>query len=463
MNSLVDTVRATVDRHRLLPELEPVVAMVSGGADSTALLRLLASGQLGELQLSVLHVNHLLRGEDADADEAFVESLCSELGVAYRGVRVDVGVWASAEGLNLEDAGRQVRYRIAGEELDARLAAAGLPPDAGVICTAHTLDDRIETFFMRALSGSGTGALASIKYRRDRIARPLLDAERAAITAYLRELGQAWREDVTNEDTERYRAAVRHGLIPAAEQVNPAFRPVLRRTLAVLADDDEVLAGLAAAHARTLASASSDRSVEFDRAGLARLPRALARRAIRQTIVEAFPSASRLESLHIDSIVDGLGDDHYARDLPGGLRAFGEYDKLVVLRTGERPPAVAPSLLPVPGEADLGDAGTILAESVEPGDVSGTPDSVVIDADSVSFLTVDGVREGDRMRPLGLAGSRKLSDMLTDAKVPRRLRRAMPVVRDGESIVWLAGVRMSERNRVTPSTRRALRLTWKRD
>jgi tRNA(Ile)-lysidine synthase len=119
-------------------------------------------------------------------------------------------------------------------------------------------------------------------------------------------------------------------------------------------------------------------------------------------------------------------------------------------------------LLPIPGTADLGPAGRIIAELVDSADRAGTPDSVTIDAGGLDRLVVDGARPGDRMRPLGMGGSRKLSDLLVDAKVPHRNRLATPVVRDGARIVWLAGVRMSEEYRIGADTELAVRLTWQR-
>ena len=171
-----------------------VLALVSGGADSVALLRLLSAGELGEVaDLSVLHVNHLLRGEAADEHAAFVEDLCATVGVACRVVRYDVASYAEAEGLNLEDAGRRVRYRFAEQELDARCAVIGAPSGSGRIATAHTLDDLTETFLMRLVTGSGPAGLRAIPAVRGRIVRPLIGARRGEVTAYLEALEQPWR------------------------------------------------------------------------------------------------------------------------------------------------------------------------------------------------------------------------------------------------------------------------------
>jgi tRNA(Ile)-lysidine synthase len=464
MTELPQIARATCERHNLLVAGTPLLLMVSGGGDSVALLRLAAAGELGTgLSASVLHVNHLLRGDESDADQEFVEGLCADLGVACRSVRYDVGAYAAESGLNLEDAGRRVRYRFAEEELDALCDAAGVPRTLGRIATAHTLDDRVETFLMRALAGSGATGLASIAPVRGRIVRPLLDATRAQVRGWLEACGAAWREDATNDDTARLRARIRAELLPVLESYNPRVRDAIARTTDVLAEEDALLGEMAEQFARDFARVTEGCEVRFERAAVLTLSRAMRRRVVRHALVSAFPEASRIELAHLDAICDGMASETFARDLPDGLRARSEYATLVVSRDGGERATVAPSLLELPGTADLGPAGRIVAEEVAPTDATCPRDAAVIDATGVSGpLSVDGVREGDRMRPLGMEGSRKLSDMLTDAKIPRNARGAVPVVRDGERIVWLAGVRMSDEYRVSEATSRAVRLTWQR-
>lgn len=456
---LADITCATATTHGMLPLGAPVIAMVSGGADSTALLRLLASGALGEVALSALHVDHMLRGADSDGDAAFVAATCDELGVECRVVRHDVGAYAEAEGLNLEDAGRRVRYRFADEELDVRCATAGVPVSEGRVAVAHTLDDRIETFLMRLATGSGAGGLAGIPYGRGRIVRPLLDARRADVVAYLSELGQAWREDATNADTTRLRARVRAELLPLLESINPRFDDALARMWTVLGDEDDLLDGMARAFAGDFADMRSG-EVRFDRRRMLTLSRPMVRRTLRSALLEVFPEASRIEFEHVDALADGLTDDRFARDLPDGLRARTEYATLVISRSTDEATPMASALLEVPGTADLGPAGTMRASSCSPVPAD-DPLVAVIDADRLAgSLSVGSVRPGDRMRPLGMQGTRKLQDVLTDAKVPRRLRSLVPVVRDGELIVWVAGVRMSDEYAVGPGTVRAVRLEW---
>lgn len=463
MNALADIARTTTGRHAMLAEGAVVLAMVSGGADSVALLRLLAAGELGELAgLSVLHVNHLLRGHESDTDEAFVRALCERLSVRCDVVRYDVATYAEAEGLNLEEAGRLVRYRFAEAELDARCAEKGVSVPRGRIAVAHTFDDRLETFLARIVTGAGAGGLRSIAPVRGRIVRPLLDARRTDVTQYLGELGQPWREDVTNTDTARQRAWVRHELLPLIERRNPSFDATAARMLRILGEEDDLLAEMADAFARDFSHLEGDALV-FERGMMATLSRAMARRAVRQALLAAFPYASRLESEHVDAVVDGLADDAFSRDLPYGLRAEVEYSTLRISRGPDSRLSVAPGLLDFPGTAELGDAGTMVA--TEAATVLTEPEAsrVTIDADAVNWpLVVDAVREGDRIRPFGMDGTKKVGDLLTDAKVPKRLRGLVPVVRDGDRVLWVAGVRLAEEGRVGPHTKRIAELTWER-
>lgn len=463
MNTIADIARATVERHRMFDDGSVVLAMVSGGADSVALLRLLAAGELGQhAALSVLHVNHRLRGAESDGDEVWVRELCSRLGVECATVRYDVAGYADANGLNLEDAGRRIRYRFAESGLDARCDALGVPRTAGRIAVAHTADDRIETFLARLVSGAGMRGLSSIAPVHGRVVRPLTDVRRTDVTAYLSSLGQEWREDATNADTSRERSWVRHDLLPVIEERNPGFARSALRTMTVLADEDTLLAEMADAFAHDFTRVSGDALV-IDRASVRTLSRPMARRTIRAALVAAFPDATRLEFEHTEALVDGIDDPDFARDLPFGLRAEVEYDTLRISRKDSRMPVLVPGLLHCPGRLDLGPAGTLECIQGEAGVRAAGPDRVSIDADMVTWpLVVDMPAEGDRMRPLGMRGTKKVSDILVDAKVPRRLRQATPVVRSAGEVVWLAGVRLADQCRVTSETRRVVDLVWRR-
>lgn len=484
MDSIPDIAQATATRHAMLPAGEPVLALVSGGADSMTLLELLATGELCDEdgvalagpnvpapaapeqptapRLHVLHVDHMLRGEESDADAEFVKAECERLGVPCEVVSIDVAAYAEQHSLNLEDAGRRVRYSLAETRLDA-LAGRG----RGRAAVAHTRDDRIETSLMRLAQGAGATGLVSMRPVRGRIVRPLVDCSRDGVRAWLRSRGRSWREDATNADATRLRARVRAQLVPLLRDINPRFDEAMARTLALLGDEDQLLSEMGEAFARDFIErvpgepGSPPRELVADVAMLLTLTRAMQRRALRSALSSAYPEASRLEFDHLEAVLDGMGDASFARDLPDGLRAESRYGTLVISSTGNGTEPLAPRLLSIPGKLDLGPSGRIESEEVAPQIASEGRDTVVIDADAVrGDLTVGGIRPGDRIRPLGMSGTKKVSDLLVDEKVPRRDRSMVPVVRDGDSVVWVAGVRMAEDYKIVPGTKRAIRLTW---
>ncbi|HJG31624.1 MAG TPA: tRNA lysidine(34) synthetase TilS, partial [Collinsella ihuae] len=238
----------------------PVVLMVSGGSDSTALAYLASglshAGFIGPAR--ILHVNHLLRGEDADADARFVEALAKVVGVPADIREVDVGAIAAREGGNVEAVGRRVRYAAAAEALAALCREASVPVSEGRILTAHTADDRVESFYMRSIVGTGPGGFRAMRYRNGSVVRPLLDTTREDLRACIDErdelgfpvardeAGALWREDATNAHTDRFRAFVRHEIVPLARDRNPRLHETLCRTMNLIADEDDLLEGMAA-------------------------------------------------------------------------------------------------------------------------------------------------------------------------------------------------------------------------
>ena len=224
----------------------PVVLMVSGGADSTALLLMACTGALdiadgrgpariARERLHVLHVNHHLRGEASDGDEAFVRELCAREGLP---LCVEHASFANLGGQNLEAAARDVRYAAARRYVRELCAQTGAPRSAARILTAHTASDRAETFFMNAIKGSGAAGLSSIPRRRNIIVRPLLDMTHADLIRYLQVAGQSWREDESNQDTGYLRNFVRHRLMPVAGERNANVARNVSAACDILGDED---------------------------------------------------------------------------------------------------------------------------------------------------------------------------------------------------------------------------------
>ena len=331
-------IESTIDRFALYSRDSALILMVSGGADSVALLRAFASEELPPCTtFEVLHVNHGLRGVQADKDAHFVEDMCQALGVRCHIVSCDVAAYAHKHELNLEDAGRIIRYREANVHLDRLCIQRACLPSESHIVTAHTLDDRIETFFWRALWGAGTGALGSTAAVRENVIRPLIATTREEIEAYLDQLGQPWCEDATNQDISRIRAAIRHALVPVCEQIRPTFRRSLQRTMDLAAGDNEVLERMERAFARDFVrQGEEDEQLDFIVPMMRTLDSTMRARTVRCALFEAFPEARRIGGAHIDALVEAFDCDSFARDLGYGLRATLKYDTLRITKTGEK-------------------------------------------------------------------------------------------------------------------------------
>ena len=253
--TLVDRAAAVLSARRLADADTPALLMVSGGSDSTALsyiaCELRERGALG--QLAMLHVNHRLRGEDADEDARFVAQLAELLDVPLFSCDIDIAGEAQRTGENVEAVARRERYLAANEALESLCLHAATPLADGRILTAHTADDRVESFYMRSIVGTGPGGFRAMKYRNGPVVRPLLDASREELRAYIAEherdgapvacddAGCLWREDATNAHTDRFRAYVRHEIVPRAKERNPQLLEVLSRTMNLIADEDDML------------------------------------------------------------------------------------------------------------------------------------------------------------------------------------------------------------------------------
>jgi tRNA(Ile)-lysidine synthase len=229
---VTETVVQAIARHRMFRAGERIGVAVSGGADSVALLRLLDDlrSSLG-IKLAVLHFNHQLRGAESDGDERFVASLAAELNFELFAGREDVAAVARAQGWNLEDAARRLRYAFFSWVVDAGHVAR--------VAVAHTADDQAETVLARIVRGTGPAGLAAIYPVKDCVVRPLLAIRRHELRAFIKQRGQMWREDSSNQDATRLRAKLRQQILPVLErEMQPAVVAHLGR-LAQMAREDE--------------------------------------------------------------------------------------------------------------------------------------------------------------------------------------------------------------------------------
>ena len=324
--SLLDTVAGTIERHHLLPTSREALVALSGGADSVALLRALV--ELG-YRCTAAHCNFHLRGEESDRDEAFARRLCGSLGVELETAHFDTRQYAESHGVSVEMAARQLRYAFFDEVLRKR----GIDS----VAVAHHRSDNVETILLNTIRGTGIKGMLGMPYHRDRVVRPMLDADKSQIVGYLKAKGQDWVDDSTNQVADVKRNVVRLRLMPLLRD---------RNTLIVK-------------------------------------PRTEASNAPQMT--------------------------------------------------------------------------TRYAPASEYRSVPRCPEVACLDADKVGEdFSVRPTREGDRFVPLGMKGSKLVSDFMTDCKMDLFSKRAQTVMVSGSDIVWVVGRRIDDRYKVVEGQTRRL-------
>lgn len=333
---MLETIEATIRTRQLFNAASPALLMVSGGSDSTALTYLMHDlrerGLVGPL--ACLHVNHKLRGEDAEADQRFVAALAEALDIPFFCCEVDVAMIARESGGNVEAIGRQERYIAAHEALESLCRHAMLPLVEGRIITAHTQDDRVENFYMRSIKGTGPGGFRSMLYQNGPVVRPLLDVSREDLRSYLEQrarsgepivrdaAGQLWREDATNAHTDRFRSYVRHTIVPAAKEQNPHLLDTLCRTMNLIADEDDFMEELASSQVAACVERGEGEMLLLPSFGKLALP--IARRGIRSVLESLIGGEGRIESSSIDAVLaafDAAGSPNsgYVVNIQGDL------------------------------------------------------------------------------------------------------------------------------------------------
>jgi tRNA(Ile)-lysidine synthase len=421
---------------------EPLIVLLSGGADSVCLLD--CAQRIGA-EVHVLHVNYGLR-PGSDADEQFCRVLCDRMDVDITVEHVTLG-----EG-NLQAQARQARYEIA-----ERLAAS----HGCDFAAAHTASDQAETVLYRLAVSPGSRALLGMAPRRGRLVRPLLEASREDTREYCQERALNWRDDPTNEDPRFARSRLRHEVLPVLRALSPAAERTLAETSFLLRDERLVLERAADAVIAQLGIPTPLEALRLEPIGLART--VLVRLAER-----AAGSAVALSRQDCAAVLALSDEGSQALDLGGGLRAVAEYG---VLRfdVGEPQPASAPApiSLEIPGEAEFGDWEVYarterVAQAAGGGFLPARGDALLSPGTIEPPLTIRAWRHGDRMRPAGLDGTKTLQDVFTDNKVPREERERIPVVESGGKIVWVAGLAIGEDFRAAPHESEVVVLSAKR-
>lgn len=452
-----EKVLRTIKKYGLIDRGDKVVIGVSGGPDSMALLYLLLDIKEDILfDIYVAHVNHGIRGKAADKDEEFVKSICEELNLPFYNKKVDMNKYAKEHNMTAEEAGRELRYGFFREVLQKH--------GEGKIAVAHNKNDQGETLIMRFMRGTGIDGLRGIPYKRGDIIRPLLDISREEIEIYVEENNIETRLDKTNLEPIYNRNKIRLELIPYIEEnFNPNIIDTLARFSRLVSIDIDFLKGITEEIYEKIVKERGKDSIILDRKDLNLLHRSMKQRIIRAVLEEIQGSLQGFTEEHINNILKLALESETGKtiNLIHNIVAKTSYENLIIEKKKTLEVKDYVYKLNINGTIYIEELDIYLKTKVF------TKEKCKIDFknrfkkyfdyDMISeCLYVRNRRNGDRFNPLGMRGTKKLKDFFIDEKIPKEERDKVPLIVDGEDIVWILGYRISNKYKITEKTKKVI-------
>ena len=458
---LAARVRATIEKFQMIREGDTVLVGVSGGPDSVALLHVLWTLREDlRAGLHVVHLNHLLRGEEARADALFVRELAEKLGLPCTVEDCDVRTLARRTGLSLQEAAREARFAFFERERE-RVGASK-------VALGHHADDQAETILFNFLRGSGVSGLAGIPPVRGAYIRPFFEVRRREIEEYCRVNSLAARLDRSNLKPVYTRNRIRLHLLPFLEkEYNPCLVDALTRLGNICREEDAYLDGVSREILEKVASCGEEGEIVFPVQSLLAQPISLQRRIFRLAWKKVTGQARELPFHHIERLLALLSKRDAVLTLPWGVRAFKEGSLVKLSKNAEREKEIPPYryLLNIPGLTFLPETGLKIKAEIMPAESAPSFRNLTLREALLDYgllrrpLWVRRRKEGDVFSPLGQNGKVKLKKFFIDQKVPAEKRNSFPVVVTGEEeIVWVGGLRIADPWKVTEKTTECLYL-----
>lgn len=480
---MLDGVIETIEKYKMLSQYDVVVVAVSGGPDSMALLHILYSlKDKYHLTIHAAHLNHMLRGREADEDTKYVEEYCKSLNIPCTVKYVDIKKMSRDEKLSLEEAGRKARYQLFNDVAEEIKATK--------IALAHNMNDQAETLLMRIMRGTGLDGLCGIKPVRDGLyIRPLIHTIRADIEKYNMENNIKPRIDSSNLETLYTRNKIRLELVPyIKEHFNASIEHSLSSMAEILSEDNSYIDD-AAEKALSLMVVRKRGKIFFNIDDFRKQHKAIKKRLVRKAIEAVKGNIVGIEGRHIDLLMEIAEENRTgaAVELPGGITARCSFGKIEILKQGESSGGISRRILVIPGSTDIPEIEAEIETSIidafhspEHGsahwgslmDASGFQSGRAFKSDSqyIKYLDYDKIKdqlcvrsrqEGDYIVPLGMEGKKKLKELFIDCKVPKDERDMIPVVAAGSEILWVAGYKISNNYKIDKNTKKLLKLELK--
>ena len=484
MDEILERVSKKISEQNMIPSGGHVVCGVSGGPDSLCMVHLLneIKSEL-DFSLSIVHLNHMFRGQESDSDQWFVENYSEEMGIPILSRKIDVTERAKNHGLTNEEAGRECRYELYDEAAVHAVKTYGLPKEKICIAVAHNRNDQAETIIMRIIRGTGPDGLAGMESNRVsvagfRIIRPLLETDSVDIAEYNVRNSLFPKKDSSNAERIAMRNKMRLDMIPYInEHYNECFIDALIRLGNIAADDkayfDDIIEKILSENNYAQVD-GDDQRASLPLLLLAGSPPPIRHRLITR-VYERIGLLQDIEEAHIRMadklIMDGMTGKSV--DFPKGYRFEIEYDDVIFLAPGDTDnDLVGVFAIAIADIANIKENGVLFEGSRLPlfaelkEDItsaqSSTEDQLLLDYDLLvtgnSLLTLRSRNPGDRISPVGMDGSAKIQDIFVDKKIPRRDRGRIPLITTENEVLWIPGIRRTRLYPVTEKTKRILRL-----
>ncbi len=423
---MLNKVIKAIEKYELFKYQNSVAVALSGGADSVCLLYVLKDlKDKYNLTLSAIHINHQLRGEESDRDEAFVSELCKREGIPLTVKRIDVSALAKQTGQSIELAARQARYKAFAEI------------DGSLVATAHTADDNLETVIYNMVRGSGLKGVSGIPPKRDSFIRPLIFCTRQEVEAYLSERELSFVTDSSNLTDDYTRNFFRHNVVPQLKSINPSVAETVAAMSSNLREDEEFLTA-SAKRIYLLANREDFLDAEI----LKIQPPSIIKRVIALFFEENF--SLKTDALHLESCKDILLCGGKT-SMNGNITAVCSGKRFYFTKNGQETEKTV----------FIVQQKEILLENFS--NVNKLFLKNAIDCDKiVGSLVVRTRTASDEIRLAGRRCTKSLKKLMNELKIPPELRDVIPVAADDMGILWIYGVGVAERVMISKNTKRAI-------
>lgn len=450
-NALEQNIIKFIADNKLINAGNKLLIALSGGADSVLALSFFDKYRRKyKIQICALHINHTLRGSESDSDEEFCRMICNNLNIEFYSEKIDVSTFAKKEKLSIEEAARNIRYK----KLNAYLKIS----NSNKIVTAHNLDDNTETVLLNLFRGTGLKGLSGIPIKRDNIIRPFLSVNKTDITKYLNDEGIEFRVDSTNKESDFKRNYLRNEIIPKIkEKINKGVNQNILKMSQIAKKSDFIINDLVADNtSKFITYTESELKISKEiKTAASHLVGEIFKQCIKEKFsvninYDNFSNIQNLIELQVGSKID----------ISQNLEAISEREYLIIREKEIVIDEISEVKLYFNSEVNLGEKiiGCIEVELNEIQHSEKADHEFIDAANLVEPLIIRKWKDSDRFNPLGLNGTKKVSDFLTDQKTPNCNRKDELVLLNNGKIVWIIGHRIDESKKISKKTKKVIKL-----